>query len=105
MSDAKVEFETLGFDPAAPGQEERFSFICPKRGHQCAGLIIAGKTDLKRDPQGKNGGSAQWDWDGNREAPTFSPSINCGGCWHGYIRAGRCVDTSNVDEPEPPPRT
>lgn len=39
-------------------------------------------------------------WDGNREAPTFSPSIDCtnGGkrpeCWHGYIRAGRVCDTS-----------
>lgn len=35
----------------------------------------------------------QWDWDGNREAPTLSPSIlrsrTCG--WHGYLRAGVLV--------------
>jgi hypothetical protein len=34
----------------------------------------------------------------NRDAPTFSPSIDCKGCWHGYIRNGRCVDTSGNDE-------
>ena len=67
----------------------------------CSGLLIAGRSDIKRDGQGGNGGRPQWDWDGNREAPTFSPSINCGSCWHGYIRAGRCVDTAGKDEPEP----
>jgi Family of unknown function (DUF6527) len=37
---------------------------------------------------------------GEREQPTFTPSINCGHCgWHGYLRGGRCVDTSGVDEP------
>lgn len=102
MSDAKVEFETLDYDPAGPGQEQRFAFRCPKRGHQCAGLLIAGRSDIKRDGQGRNGGRPQWDWNGDRERPTFAPSINCGGCWHGYIRHGRCVDTGGNDEPEPP---
>ena len=100
MSAAKVEFETLDFDPAEPGKEQRFGFQCPKRGHQCAGLLIAGTTDIKRDAQG-NGGRPQWEWDGNRENPTFSPSINCGGCWHGFIRNGRCVDVNGKDEPAP----
>lgn len=102
MSDAKVQFETLGYDPAEPGKEQAFGFSCPKRGHMCGALVIAGRTELKRDGQNQSGGIAQWDWDGNREQPTFSPSINCGGCWHGYIRKGRCVDTSGNDEPEPP---
>jgi hypothetical protein len=33
---------------------------------------------------------ASWQWDGNEEAPTLSPSINCvGGCgWHGWIQNG-----------------
>lgn len=93
MSAAAVTFETLGYDPAGPGQEERFGFACPKHaGRECAGLLIAGR--------GRNG-VAQWNWDGNRDAPTFSPSIDCRGCWHGYIRAGRCVDTRGNDEPEP----
>lgn len=30
-----------------------------------------------------------WLWDGNREAPTISPSINIIGMWHGYIRNGK----------------
>lgn len=99
MSDAKVRFDTLGDLNAAPGQEQTFSFVCPK-GRRCEGLVIVGRTDLKHDPQGQNGGIAQWGWDGNREAPTFTPSINCGRCWHGYIRNGRCVDTTGADEPE-----
>lgn len=104
MSDAKVQFETVDYDDAEPGKEARFGFICPKSGHYCSGLLIAGRTGLKRNGEGKNGGAPQWDWDGNRELPTFSPSINCIKCWHGYIRAGRCVDTSGKDEPEPPKR-
>ena len=34
-----------------------------------------------------------WQWDGNVEKPTLSPSIGCGHRpdfhWHGYLRAGR----------------
>jgi hypothetical protein len=30
-----------------------------------------------------------WQWDGNREAPTLSPSINVIGRWHGFLRAGK----------------
>lgn len=99
MSDAAVTFETLEYEAAAPGEEQRFEFQCPKHARRCAALVIAGRTNLKRDPGGRNGGIAQWDWDGNREAPTFTPSVNCKGCWHGYIRKGRCVDTSGHDEP------
>lgn len=93
MSDAKVEID-----------DDTFSFACPKgknyRG-RCSGLTIAGRTTLKRDPENKNGGVAQWDLSGPETAPTFAPSVNCKGCWHGYIRNGRCVSTENVDEPEP----
>jgi hypothetical protein len=100
MSDAKVKFEMLGGKDAQPGNEQQFSFSCPLYNRRCGPVIIAGRTKLKRDPQGQNGGVAQWDWNGNREIPTFSPSINCKGCWHGYIRKGRCVSASNIDEPE-----
>jgi Family of unknown function (DUF6527) len=84
MSDAKVEFETFDFDPSPPGRPERFGFKCPKQ------------PGLRAAPS--------WIWDGNRDKPTFTPSINCLSCpgkWHGYIRAGRCVDTSGSDEKEP----
>lgn len=34
-------------------------------------------------------------WDGNRESPTFNPSIDCGSSsWHGYIVEGRVCDTN-----------
>lgn len=105
MSDAAVRFDTLDEQNAAPGAEQSFSFACPKHRRRCGSLIIAGRTTLKRDPQGANGGIAQWDWDGNRDKPTFSPSVNCVGCWHGYIRTGRCVDTSGADELGPAPKT
>jgi hypothetical protein len=102
MSDAKVTFSDLDYEPTAdPGRIVRFNFACPRhKGRRCEGLIIKGKTLLKHDPQGKNGGVAQWDWDGNMVAPTFKPSVNCGGCWHGFITKGRCVE-NNVDVPEP----
>lgn len=34
-----------------------------------------------------------WRWDGNMDAPTLTPSINCmeknGGCgWHGHVKGG-----------------
>jgi hypothetical protein len=64
---------------------DRIYFDCPRRpGHECHVLlkpwpIIGGKT---------------WDWDGNEEAPTLTPSINCNGgpssCgWHGFIQQGK----------------
>src|SRR5258708_29912033 len=63
MSDAKVRFDALDHLTAEPGKEQTFGFNCPKYDRRCEGLIIAGKTDLKRDGQGQNGGIAQWDWD------------------------------------------
>lgn len=102
MSDARVTFDRLDELGAEPGKEQTFSFACPlHKGRRCESLVIAGRTDLKRDPQGQNGGIAQWDWDGNRERPTFGPSVSHKGCWHGYIRGGRCYNTGNVEEPEP----
>lgn len=111
MSAANVQFLTLAGEPIQPGEKPcRFTFRCVNGNRDkcspnypdatCASLLIAGTTDIKRDGQGLNGGRPQWDWDGNMEAPTFSPSINCeGNCgWHGYIRNGRCVTTAGVDE-------
>lgn len=101
MADARVAFETTEYDAAEQGSEQLFGFDCPKRDRRCEGLVIAGKTTYPRDPQGKNGGVPQWDWDHNRTLPSFAPSISCGACgWHGYIRGGRTVDCANKDEPE-----
>lgn len=102
MSAANVTFEKLGYDPAAPGDEQAFEFDCPKHKRRCGAIVIAGRTTLPRNGQNINGGIAQWDWTNapNRDAPTFSPSINCGTCWHGFIENGRCVDVSKRDEPD-----
>lgn len=99
MTDAAVRFLTLDHKPTIADQAARFEFQCPKGNGWCSGLLIANRSEFKRDPQNQNGGVAQWDFDGNADAPTFSPSIDCKGCWHGYIRAGRCVDTGGKDEP------
>ena len=100
MSAAVVTFHTLDHEPATAGREQRFEFRCPLRNRRCGGGVIAGKTNLKRDGQNRDGGVAQWDWNNDRERPTFSPSIDCSGCWHGYIENGRCVSVHRVDEPE-----
>ena len=112
MSAANVEFLTVEGEPCPEERNPaRFTFRCvnDNKGRdqrlpiiKCAMLLIAGATDIKRDPQGANDGRPQWDWDGNRECPTFSPSINCErACgWHGYIRDGRCVSAQGIDEPE-----
>lgn len=112
MSAAKVEFLTLAGDPCPADQKSaRFTFRCVNWNKdrdprlypiKCANLLLAGATDIKRDPQGQNGGRPQWDWDGNSQSPTFSPSVNCADCgcgWHGYIRNGRCVSSAGQDEP------
>jgi len=116
MSAANVEFLTITGEPCQGEKPARFTFRCVgfNRGKdprlqrsKCAHLLIAegphsAAHGVKRDGQNQNGGRAQWDWDGNRETPTLSPSINCEShCgWHGYIRNGRCVGTSGEDEPE-----
>jgi hypothetical protein len=100
VSDAKATFYTSDHDPAAAGAEQRVEFNCPLFDRRCGPLIIAGRTSLRRDPQGQNGGTAQWDWNGDREAPTLQPSVNCKGCWHGFIRGGQCVSVTGIPEPE-----
>lgn len=102
MSAANVRFQKLDGSDAAPGEEQCFTITCPK-GNTCGTWLIAGRTSIPRDGQNKNGGKAQWDWTQgtSRDAPTFSPSLNCSGCWHGYVRQGRCVDVNGLDEPEP----
>ena len=32
--------------------------------------------------------SPSWEWNGDRDAPTLSPSVNHVGHWHGFLRAG-----------------
>jgi len=71
----------------------------------CKGLLIDG-AKLPDGTVIKSGKKDEkphvWNWNGNRAAPTFKPSINClahnpkdpkekyGGCgWHGHITNGK----------------
>lgn len=61
-------------------------FGCPRGRDECCVPIA---------PQ-KNGAGASWKWDGERDAPTLTPSINCNGkagCgWHGWLKRGEFVE-------------
>lgn len=57
----------------------------------CQGQPPRGTCQIALRPEQKNAVGASWRWDGNREAPTITPSINCEKIcgWHGYITAGK----------------
>lgn len=58
----------------------RLTFLCPCGCGDVGGILVAG--DESRQPV--------WQWNGNEEAPTVTPSIRfMSGCqWHGYLTAG-----------------
>lgn len=39
-----------------------------------------------------NNNGAVWQWDGNEEHPTITPSIHTHGVWHGWVRNGELVE-------------
>jgi hypothetical protein len=64
------------FDITGQPNQPRLHFVCPNR-QRCTVLLAP------------NAGAHAWQWDGNEDAPTLSPSVNCGGCgWHGHIQGG-----------------
>lgn len=55
-------------------------FVCPCGcGHESA-------LDFRREDRAEFHPS--WEWDGNKEAPTLSPSVHRVGHWHGWLRNG-----------------
>lgn len=90
----KVEFLTLDYKKCPEGEKPaRFGFECPRNpGQMCSGLLID-DADVRHGQ-----GVHMWKWNGDREKPTFTPSINClsefegkpaAGCgFHGYITDG-----------------
>lgn len=63
-----------------PSAVRTMQFQCLKTGKYC-GSIRVGFAE-------KPPGERTWAWDGNFEKPTLSPSINCVGCWHGWLQSG-----------------
>jgi Family of unknown function (DUF6527) len=80
---------TVGGYPGATGH---LLFVCPS-GKRCGVLVGPSPVD-RPNPDA----CCVWGWNGDRDRPTLTPSINCiaekdgkptGGCgWHGHITAG-----------------
>jgi hypothetical protein len=49
-----------------------------------------GSCGVPIQPSPPNQAGCSWNWDGNTDAPTLTPSINCiAGCgWHGFMTKG-----------------
>lgn len=64
----------------APNLPSRMLFLCPCGCGAHAGIAV----------RPESGGGPVWQWDGDFENPTITPSIRrIGGCeWHGYLTGG-----------------
>lgn len=75
-----------------PGATAHILFVCP-HGRRCS--VLLGPSPV---PKPTEDALSIWGWDGNKDRPTITPSINClaekdgkpaGGCgWHGFITNG-----------------
>ena len=81
---SKMAFEFRGDD--GNGNPKWMSFPCQRYPLQACQIALR--------PLQKNAVGASWQWDGNREAPTITPSVNCEKVcgWHGWIRNGQFED-------------
>ena len=76
-----------------PGATAHILFVCPK-GQRCA--VLLGPTHV---PRPAPDALCVWAWNGDKDRPSITPSIDCvavkdgeptAGCgWHGYITDGR----------------
>lgn len=76
-----------------PGATAHILFVCPN-GRRC-GLLLGPAFIGRPRPDAL----CIWQWDGDVDCPTITPSINClaekdgkpaGGCgWHGFVTKGR----------------
>ena len=72
--------------PAGP-TEQPTHIMARLPGNIIANLALRG--------HGEQQNGATWQWDGDREAPTLTPSIDAKrprGGWHGWLKAGEFVD-------------
>ena len=70
----------------ANGQPKWMHFPCQRKPDNLCQVALR--------PSQVNAVGASWQWDGNREAPTITPSVNCEKIcgWHGFIEAGKFRD-------------
>ncbi|MFO1038146.1 MAG: DUF6527 family protein [Geminicoccaceae bacterium] len=83
-SDATSNEPPFKFTGEGPdGKPKWMTFPCPGGRGRC-GIALR--------PHQKNGVGASWEWDGDREQPTITPSIDCRECgWHGWITKGQLI--------------
>lgn len=92
MAESKASFDAVlvsGFDEAYKHGLGAYFFTA--RDESILAMVPSGDDEPPRLVAfniGKNGGP-RWQWDGNRESPTLSPSLHCIGHWHGFLRNGR----------------
>jgi hypothetical protein len=64
------------------GVTGRIAFVCP-HGNRC-GVYVGPESEARPTPDAPH----VWGWNGHLERPTLTPSIDCKGCWHGFITDG-----------------
>ena len=82
-------FESIDEVQAVPGAFEFYTY----RDRHPAGMIYCcpcgcGRTGALAFRPTDEEGRASWEWDGNWEQPTLSPSILHKDHWHGFLTAG-----------------
>lgn len=76
------EFDFTHFDHGAAATDARLTlYIC------LPGEIRWWPIHVAR-PGAGIAGNRIWQWDGNFDQPTLTPSIHAVGAWHGYFTAG-----------------
>lgn len=65
-------------DGQEPGCKAKLYIILPGETVVDCVPVLYGPTQKERE----------WEWDGNADKPTLSPSIDYGGHWHGYLEKG-----------------
>jgi len=92
--DGRFQYWTLDHanvpDGSPPEAAHRLAYRCRSHPTNWCSVNLRGRGhDIEK---------RSWSWDGNVDRPTLAPSINCEGCWHGFIEEGEYRDTNHVRE-------
>ena len=93
-ADGRFEYQDKDCEPLPDGSSladvGRFAFACrSQKGNRCS---------INIRNAGYNFPQHNWNLTGTPDTPTISPSINCDGCWHGYIEQGEFRNTFHQRE-------
>lgn len=93
-TDGRFEYRGTDNEPSAVDrleQVDRVAFQCRMKGRKPGNWCSVNIKDRGHDAENRN-----WSLAGTLDAPTLQPSINCGGCWHGFVRDGVFYKTDNA---------